>query len=305
MRDRSLGGCRRRGGRCRVLVGVGRGLASLRDAPRSQCSRRLAGSDSICAGRRRAVVGSGCPTRIGGSPVTSGRTRTAHRRQAAGPAGLAAPAAVSFGGEPQPLRGTKFRVPKDEDQQVLVRQRLLVTNREAYPVALQATQIVPEEQPGVMNVPLVHVEPGDTVSLLCQEARSLRAWIGVAEDREAGRPGAEVIGMLWHSDSYDDGVVVAGKYGSVGARCSPSQKRSAAGSSSTIGPQGRPKRSAAASCRVADATFCPRQTTASSPSPSTSRSSGPSGHRIHSSRQTSATGSVRPSRLRPRRHRLG
>jgi len=211
----------------------------------------------------------------------------------------------SFGGEPQPLRGTKFRVPKDEDQQVLVRQRLLVTNREAYPVALQATQIVPEEQPGVMNVPLVHVEPGDTVSLLCQEARSLRAWIGVAEDREAGRPGAEVIGMLWHSDSYDDGVVVAGKYGSVGARCSPSQKRSAASSSSTIGPQGRPKRSAAASCRVADATFCPRQTTASSPSPSTSRSSGPSGHRIHSSRQTSATGSVRPSRLRPRRHRLG
>jgi len=113
----------------------------------------------------------------------------------------------SFGGEPQPLHGTKFRVPKDEDQQVLVRQRLLVTNRETYPVALQATQIVPAAQPGVMNVPLVHVEPGDTVSLLCQEARSLKAWIGVAEDREAGRPGAEVIGMLWHSDSYDDGVV--------------------------------------------------------------------------------------------------
>jgi len=110
-------------------------------------------------------------------------------------------------GEPQPLLGTEYRVPRDEDRRVLVRQRLLITNQEAYPVALQAIQIVPADAPGVMNVPLVHVPPGETVSLLCQEARSLRAWIEVAEDREAGRPGAEVVGGLWHSDSYDDGVV--------------------------------------------------------------------------------------------------
>ncbi len=206
VRDRSLGGCR-------VAAAGAASLSALVVAWQAFETRRAANAAVASLDLTRSAQGAAEQSLAAAVQLASEAARS--RRDARAPLINVRlqgepdwpPLQPSSFGEPQLLRGTKFRVPKDEDQQVLVRQRLLVTNLEAYPVALQATQIVPEEQPGAMNVPLVHVKPGDTVSLLCQEARSLTAWIGVAEDREAGRPGAEVVGMLWHSDSYDDGVV--------------------------------------------------------------------------------------------------
>lgn len=110
-------------------------------------------------------------------------------------------------GDPQPLGpGSTYRIPRDQERLILVRQALTVFNHEPFAVRLQASQIVLSDQP-LQEVSAISIPPGASVTLLCQGVRTVSSWIEVAQERANGSGGSEIVGMLWHSDSYDDGVV--------------------------------------------------------------------------------------------------